>query len=70
MQGVNLRCGSFTGVGCLRPASQMRPARTFNMVRSKIFDTHVRTQHRVKTKLPDKQARRQYVKKSLSRSLT
>jgi len=37
----------------------LRSARTFNTTRIKIFVTQVRTQHRVKTKLPDKQARRQ-----------
>jgi len=36
------------------------------MARIKIFITQVRTQHRVKTKFRDKQARRQKVKRSLS----
>jgi len=47
------------GVGNLRRAGQMRPAGTFNMPRIKFFVTQAGTQYRVKTKLPDKQARRQ-----------
>ena len=59
-----------TGVRNLRPAGQMRSARTFNMPRIRIFVSQERTQHCVKTKLRDKQTRRQQVKRSLHRSVT
>jgi len=52
----------------LRPAGQKPPAKTFKACII-ILATQVRAQHRVKTKLHEKQTRRQQVKKSLSRSL-
>ena len=48
------------------PAGQMRPAWKFNMASIRIFITQVTVKHRVKTKLRDKQTRRQWVKTSLS----
>jgi len=47
------------GVGNLRHAGQMQPACTFYMARIRIFVTHVRTKHRVKMKVHDKQVLRQ-----------
>jgi len=52
---VTLSLPHKTGVGNLRPEGQMRSARSFNMARIRIFVYQVRTQHRVKTKLNDKQ---------------
>jgi len=43
------------GVGNLGPAVQMRPAWTFDTARIRIFVAQVRVQHRLKTKLHDKQ---------------
>jgi len=43
------------GVRNPRPAGQMQPARIFDMARIRIFVTHLQLQHRVKTKLHDKQ---------------
>jgi len=40
------------------------------MTRIRIFVTQVRTQHRVKTKVNDKQTRTQLATKTISRSLT
>ena len=56
-----------------KPASRgsIRPTWAFNVARIRIFFTQVKAQHLVKTKLhdPGKQTCRQYVKRSLSRSL-
>jgi len=43
------------GVDYLRPVDHLRLGRTFNMIRIRIFVTQLRMQHRVKTKLHDKQ---------------
>jgi len=48
----------------------LTPARKFIMARIRIVITQVRTQHRVKTELHDKETRRQQIKRSLSCSMT
>jgi len=49
---------SKTGVENLWLAGQMRPAWTFDTANFRIFFSNVRGQHRVKTKLHDKQVLR------------
>jgi len=44
-----------TGVGNLRPAGQMWPVWTFDMVRIRIIVTQGSVQHRVKLMIHDKQ---------------